>query len=92
MHGVTRDGVLGGSKQTLTGRQGAICINFASVSSRSQLIEQSLRFLQIARVEPFGEPAVNRGKQFACLLYLTLVAPEAREAHSFVVLPNSPRT
>ena len=33
--------------------------------------------LQIARVEPLGEPAVNRSQQFARLLHLALVAREA---------------
>src|SRR5262249_46363970 len=36
--------------------------------------------LQIARVEPFREPPVNRSQQFARLLHLALVAPEACEA------------
>ena len=46
-----------------------------------QRIEQRLRLLQIARVEPFRKPAVNRSKQFARLLRLALVTPEARKAH-----------
>ena len=29
-----------------------------------QLLQQRLRLLQIARVEPFSEPAINRSKQF----------------------------
>ena len=45
-----------------------------------QLVEQRLRFLQIKRVEAFGEPAVDRSKQFASLLRLALITPEAREA------------
>jgi hypothetical protein len=45
------------------------------------LLQQRLRFPQIARVEAFSEPAVNRSKQFASLLHLPLVAPEACEAH-----------
>jgi hypothetical protein len=48
---------------------------------RRQLLQERLRFLQIARVEALREPAVNRSKQFASLLWLTLVAPEARHAH-----------
>ena len=48
---------------------------------RRQLLQQRLRLLQIARVEPFSEPAVNRSEQFASLLRLALVTPEAREAH-----------
>ena len=35
-----------------------------------QLLQQRLRLLQIARVEPFRKPAVNRSPQFARLLYL----------------------
>src|SRR6476660_1430533 len=42
--------------------------------------EQRFRFLQIARVEPFSEPAVNRSQQFASLLQLPLIAPKPREA------------
>ena len=42
-----------------------------------RLTEQRLRLLQIERVKAFGEPAVNRNKQFASLL----AAPEPREAH-----------
>ncbi len=45
-------------------------------------IEQRLRFPQIERIETFGEPAVDRSKQFARLLHLALVTPEAREARS----------
>ena len=33
-----------------------------------RLTEQRLRLLQIERVKAFGEPAVNRNKQFASLL------------------------
>jgi hypothetical protein len=54
---------------------------FRNWLSGVQLIEQRLRLLQIARVEPLGEPAVNRSEQFACLLQPALVAPEAGEAH-----------
>ena len=46
----------------------------------SQLLEQRLRVLQIARVKALGEPAVDRREQFARLLHLALVAPEAGEA------------
>ena len=52
-----------------------------------QLIEQCLSLLQIANVEPFREPPINRSQQFARLLHLALVAPEARQAH----LTASPR-
>ena len=46
---------------------------------RRQLLQQRLRLFQIARVETFGEPAVDRSEQFASLLRLPLVAPEACE-------------
>src|ERR1700722_714478 len=45
-----------------------------------QLLQQRLSLLQIARVEALSEPAVNRSKQVARLLRLTLVTPETREA------------
>jgi hypothetical protein len=54
---------------------------FRNSLSSVELIEQRLRLFQIERVEALGEPAVNWSEQFARLLYLTLVAPEAREAH-----------
>ena len=47
---------------------------------RRQLLQQRLRLLQIARVKPLGEPPVHRSKQFASLLRLPLVTPEARES------------
>ena len=53
-----------------------------------QLVEQRLRLLQIARVEPLRKPAVNRSKQFARLLQLALVAPEARKAHCGAEFPD----
>ena len=48
----------------------------------SQLLQQRLRLLQVARTETLSEPPVNRSKQFTRLLHLALVAPEARETHS----------
>src|SRR5262249_9447605 len=35
---------------------------------------------EVARVEAFGEPAVDRGEQFARFGALALIAPQAREA------------
>jgi hypothetical protein len=46
-----------------------------------QLLQQRLRLLQIERVEAFREPAVHRSEQFASLLRLPLVTPEACQAH-----------
>ena len=53
-----------------------------------QLVEQGLGFLQIERVEPLREPPVNLGQQFARLLHLALVAPEASEAHCGAEFPG----
>ena len=39
---------------------------------RRQLLQQRLRLLQIARVEPFGEPAVDRSEKLASLATLAL--------------------
>ena len=52
-----------------------------------QLLQQSLRLLQITRVEPLSEPPVDRSEQFARLLRLALVAPKAREAHGGAEFP-----
>ena len=37
-------------------------------------MEQRLGFLQIARIKTFGDPAVDRSKQSAGLIWLTLIA------------------
>ena len=55
-----------------------------------QLVEQSLGFLQIARVEPLRKPPVNRSQQFARFSHLALVAPEACEAHGGAEFPGYP--
>src|SRR5262249_47452238 len=49
--------------------------------SRRQLIEQHLSPFQIARVEPFGEPAVDGIEKLASLSPLALIAPEPRETN-----------
>src|SRR5262245_17775746 len=51
-----------------------------SASASAQLVEQRLGVLQVARVEAFGEPAVDRGEEIARFGALALIAPEAREA------------
>ena len=56
--------------------------------SRRQFLQQHLGFLQIARVEPFSEPAINRSEHFASLLWLLLVAPEPRHAHCCAQFPG----
>jgi hypothetical protein len=53
-------------------------------NSSDQLVEQRLRFLQIARIEAFGEPAVDRSEQFARLLRLG----RARDARGSRLVPR----
>ena len=43
---------------------------------------------QIARVEPFTEPPVNRSKQIARFITLALIAPAPREAHGGAEFPG----
>src|SRR6476661_7720197 len=54
------------------------CSCASNRSLRRQLLQQRLRLFQIARLEPLSELPVNRSQQFARLLHLALVAPEAR--------------
>ena len=54
----------------------------------AQLIEQRLSLLQIERIKPFGEPAVDRSEKFAGLIPLALIAPEPRHAHRRAQLPG----
>jgi hypothetical protein len=58
------------------------------VRLRDKLVKQRLRFLQITRVEPLSEPAVNRSKQFVGLLRFALVAPQPRHAHRRTQFPR----
>jgi hypothetical protein len=51
------------------------------LASSSNLFEQCLRLLQIARLKPLSEPPVNPSEQFTRFPHLALVAPEAGEAH-----------
>ena len=53
-----------------------------------QFIEQFLRFLHVTRIKPLSEPTVHRSQQFAGLLLLALVAPEACEAHGGAEFPG----
>jgi hypothetical protein len=46
--------------------------------STRQLLQQRLRFLQIARVKPFSEPAVDRSEKMAGFCPFALMVPEAR--------------
>src|SRR5262249_32782583 len=53
-----------------------------------QLVEQRLSVFQIDRVEALSEPAVDRSEQFASLLRLALVAPEAGPTDRRAQLPR----
>src|SRR6516164_11015992 len=53
-----------------------------SIASCRQLIEQRLRFLQIERVEPLSEPAVDGFERGASLFSSSLIAPQPGEARS----------
>src|SRR6516162_7695270 len=53
-----------------------------------QCVDQRLRVLQVARIEPFGKPPVDRSEQFEGLLRLTLVAPRPRHAHRRTQFPG----
>jgi hypothetical protein len=67
-------------------RKRLICVR--QQTGTRQLLQQRLRLLPIARVEPFGEPAVDRSQGFARFLHLALVAPEARKAHGGAEFPG----
>src|SRR5215831_3438829 len=70
-------------------RGGAICRRaICGTRSCRQFVEQRLSIFQIERVEAFSEPAVDRSKQFARLLHLALITPEASEAHRCAQLPG----
>src|SRR6516162_698650 len=56
--------------------------------SRDKLLQQHLCLLQVERVEPLRKPPVNRSKQFARLLHLALVTPDARETHGGAEFPG----
>ena len=65
-----------------------LCAGQCGAGLLSQLLQQRLRLFQIAGLESFSEPAVNRSEQFASLLRLPLVAPEPCEAHRRAQLPR----
>ena len=58
---------------------------FRGCCSIIQFIEQRLGFLQIERVETFGEPAVDRGEKIAGLLLFTLV----RQSRAMLIAARS---
>src|SRR5208282_393997 len=56
--------------------------------SLGQHVEQGLRLLQIERVEPLREPAIDRSENVASLIPLALVAPEPRHPHRRAQFPG----
>jgi hypothetical protein len=66
------------------------CNKFGHQNSLSvvQLVEQGLSLFQVARVEAFGEPAVDRAEKIASFLRHPLVTPEPRHAHRPAQLPG----
>jgi hypothetical protein len=61
---------------------------FLGTISCGQRVEQDLGLLQIARVEAFGEPIIDRSEKVACLAWLTLIAPEPRHADHHSEFPG----
>src|SRR6516164_6805719 len=59
-----------------------------SSTPSSQLVEQRLCVLKVGRVEPFGEPAVNRREEGARFGAAALVAAEPGEAHGGAQFPE----
>src|SRR4029077_3482701 len=57
-------------------------------TSSSELVQQRLRLFQIARVESFGEPTIDRSEKLASFVPLTLVVPEPRHAHGGAEFPR----
>ena len=53
-----------------------------------QFVEQRLCLFEVLCVEALGEPAVNRGEKLARFDSVTLVAAEARQAHSGAQFPE----
>src|SRR5450631_1971679 len=45
-----------------------------------QLVEQGLSLFQVARAEPFSEPAIDRSEKIPGLVPLALIAPQPRQA------------
>src|SRR5262249_11856877 len=54
----------------------------------SQLFEQCFGLLQVGRVKPFGEPAVDRREQLVGHGPLALLLPQARQARGGTQLPG----
>ena len=78
---------------------GAFTGEVAKSTLRCECVKQRLRLFQIARIEAFCKPAVDRSEKLASFLPLTLIAPQeealryhASVVHSFSARPgNLPR-
>ena len=67
------------TEMTRSARDGLMrCNKFGHQNSLSvvQLVEQGLCLFQVARVEAFAEPAVDRREKLAGLLPFALIAPQ----------------
>jgi hypothetical protein len=53
-----------------------------------QFVEQPFRLFQIPRIEPFGEPAVDRSENLASLDPPAMSTPEPRHAHRGAEFPE----
>src|SRR5262249_24125318 len=61
------------------GREGSTVVRF--YRRLPEFCQQSLGFLQVFRVKPFGEPAVNLGQPMTGLLLLGLSLPQPTQTH-----------
>jgi enoyl-CoA hydratase/carnithine racemase len=89
MRGLVRDDAareLLFSGRVLNGQE-ALALGLGTSLIVLQLVEQSLGLLEIARVEAFGEPVVDRREKIAGLIALALTAPETRHAHRRAQFP-----
>src|SRR5262245_28544280 len=60
----------------------------ASTDSCVQLAKQGVGLLQVARIEPFSEPAIGRSKKSTSFLPHVLIEPKSRHAHRRTQLPG----
>ena len=60
---------------------GIVVLPFGRERLSCERLQQCLGLLQIRRVEPFGEPAVDRRQQRTRFVAFALLLPEATEAH-----------
>jgi hypothetical protein len=56
------------------------CLSVSDTFALLELLQQRLRVDEVLRVEAFGEPGVDRGKEVARVGAPALIAPQARKA------------